>query len=237
MLGGGLARGTSTLLLGPSGAGKTTTAIFCLHAALLRGERATYYLFDEGLSTLLLRSRALGIDIAPFHESGQLHLVQIDPAELSPGEFACMVVEAVQNHRSRFVVIDSLNAYLQAMPGKSYLLLHMHELLTFLNHQAVTTILVVGQHGVIGNVQSELDLSYLSDAVLMFKFFEAEGAVRGAVLAIKSRVADNQKTIREFRLSSQVGLQIGGPLVGFEGILSGLPEYRGATRLMTDEGQ
>ena len=152
MLGGGLSPGTSTLLLGPSGVGKTTTAVRCMHAALERGERATYYLFDEGLSTLLMRSAALGMDVQPFVESGQLQIVQVDPAELSPGEFA-----AQRRRRGRrqfgasFVAIDSLNAYLQAMPGQSYLLLHMHELLTFLNHQSVTTMLIVGQHGVVGD--------------------------------------------------------------------------------------
>jgi circadian clock protein KaiC len=235
MLGGGLARGTSTLLLGPSGVGKTTTAMCCMHAALARGERATYYLFDEGLSTLLVRSQALGFDIQTFVDSGQVRIRQIDPAELSTGAFAAMVVEAVKQDRSSFVVIDSLNAYLQAMPGQTFLLLHMHELLTFLNHQGVTTILVVGQHGLVGDLRSELDLSYLSDAVLAFKYFEASGSVRSAITAVKSRVAENQRTIREFRLSREFGLQIGGPLLGFEGILSGLPRYAGSTRMMADE--
>jgi circadian clock protein KaiC len=234
ILGGGLARGTSNLLLGPSGVGKTTTAVRCVLAALQRGERATYYLFDEGLSTLLLRSEALGMDIRPYVESGQLHVAPIDPAELSTGEFASLVVDAVKVRGTRFVAIDSLNAYLQAMPGKAYLLLHMHELLTFLNHQAVTTLLIVGQHGVIGDVRSEVDLSYLSESVLMFKFFEAHGAVRSAVTAIKSRVSENQRTIHEFRLSRGSGLQIGEPLVGFEGIFGGLPEYSGATRMISD---
>ena len=232
MLGGGLSPGTSTLLLGPSGVGKTTTAVCCMHAALERGERATYYLFDEGLSTLVLRSKALGMDIERFIEAGQLRIVQVDPAELSPGEFACGVVDAVNVFGSTFVAIDSLNAYLQAMPGRNYLLLHLHELLTFLNHRSVTTILVVGQHGVVGDVHSELDLSYLSDAVLLFKFFEANGVVHSAVTAVKSRTFENQRTIREFRISRHGGIQVGDPLAGFEGILGGLSAYTGATRMM-----
>jgi circadian clock protein KaiC len=232
MMGGGLSPGTSTLLLGPSGVGKTTTAVRCMHAALERGERATYYLFDEGLSTLLMRSEALGMGVRPFVESGQLHIVQVDPAELSPGEFAAGVVDAVKEFGATFVVIDSLNAYLQAMPGQSFLLLHMHELLTFLNHQSVTTMLVVGQHGVVGTMRSELDLSYLSDAVLLFKFFETDGAVHSAITAVKSRTFQNQRTIREFRLVPGVGIEIGEPLAAFEGILGGLPVYGGATQML-----
>jgi len=234
MLGGGLSPGTSTLLLGPSGVGKTTTAIRCMHAALERGEKATYYLFDEGLSTLLMRSKALGMDVEPFIESDRLRIVQVDPAELSPGEFAVGVVDAVKQFGASFIAIDSLNAYLQAMPGQSFLLLHMHELLTFLNHQSVTTMLVVGQHGVVGTVRSELDLSYLSDAVLLFSFFEIDGAVHSAVTAVKSRTFQNQRTIREFRLKPAVGIEIGEPLVAFEGILGGLPVYSGKTTMMGD---
>jgi circadian clock protein KaiC len=233
MLGGGLSRGTSTLLIGPSGVGKTTTAVHCMHAALQRGERATYYLFDEGLSTLLLRSRMLRMDIEPFVRSGACRVVQVDPAELSPGEFASLVMDAVKVDGSSFIAIDSLNAYLQAMPGQAFLLLHMHELLTFLNHQAVTTMMIVGQHGV-GDVRTDIDLSYIADAILMFSFFEAEGAVRSAITAIKSRTAQNERTIREFRLSSGRGLQVGEPIVGFEGVVGGAVRYRGATRMLGD---
>jgi len=234
MFGGGLSPGTSTLLLGPSGVGKTTTAVRCMHAALERGERATYYLFDEGLSTLLMRSKALSMDVEPYIANGQLRVVQVDPAELSPGEFAANVVEAVTQFGASFVAIDSLNAYLQAMPGQSDLLLHMHELLTFLNHRSVVTMLVVGQHGVVGTMRSELDLSYLSDAVLLFKFFETAGAVKSAITAVKSRTFQNQRTIREFRLAAGIGIEIGEPLAAFEGILGGLPVYSGDTRMMAD---
>jgi circadian clock protein KaiC len=232
ILGGGLTRGTSTLLLGPSGIGKTTTVVQCMHSALKRGERATYYLFDEGRSTLLLRSRALGMDLAPYVESGQCKVIQIDPADLSTGEFASLVVDAVQRDGASFVALDSLNAYLQAMPGQSFLLLHMHELLTFLGHRGVITMVVVGQHGAIGNVRSDIDLSYLSDTTLLYGYFEAQGAVRSSITALKSRVAENERTIREFRLTAASGLQVGDPLSTFEGVLTGLPVYSGSTRML-----
>jgi circadian clock protein KaiC len=234
MLGGGLSRGTSTLLLGPSGVGKTSTAVHCMHAALQRGERATYYLFDEGLSTLLLRSRMLGMDIEPFVRSGACQIEQVDPAELSPGEFASMVVSAIDEGGSSFVAIDSLNAYLQAMPGQTFLLLHMHELLTFLNHRSVTTMMIVAQHGGIGDTRTDIDVSYLADAMLMFRFFEAQGAVRSAITAVKSRTAQNERTIRELRLSAESGLRIGEPIVGFEGVLGDAVQYLGATEMLGD---
>jgi circadian clock protein KaiC len=233
MLGGGLTRGTSTLVVGPSGVGKTSTAIHCMHAALRRGERATYFLFDEGLSTLILRSRLLGMDIEPFIASGSCGVVQIDPAELSPGEFALRVVEAV-DAGSSYIAIDSLNAYLQAMPGQTFLVLHMHELLTFLNHRGVLTMLVVNQHGSIGEVRGEIDLSYLADATMLFRFFEAQGEVRSAVTVIKSRTSANERSIREFRLSEDRGLQVGEPIAGFQGVVSGITRYTGRTRMMED---
>lgn len=235
MLGGGLVTGTNTLLLGPSGVGKTTTAVRCMLAALQRGERADYYLFDEGLITLRARAGALGMELAPFIESGQLTLHQIDPAELSPGEFASRVMDGVVHKGSRFVVIDSLNAYFLAMPGQGFLLLHMHELVSALNQQGITTMLVVAQHGLVGEVKSDVDLSYLSDAILVYRFFEAMGEVRTAIAAVKSRTGENQRGIREFRLSSQLGLQVGEALQGFQGVLSGVATYLGDTPLLDDD--
>jgi circadian clock protein KaiC len=235
MLGGGVSRGTSTLLIGPSGVGKTTTVVHCMHAALERGERATYYLFDEGLSTLFLRSRRLGMDIEPYVASGACRIVQIDPAEMTPGEFASLVVHAVTVEGSSFVAIDSLNAYLQAMPGQTFLLLHMHELLTFLNHRGVTTMLVVGQHGGVSAARTEIDLSYLADATLMFMFFETQGTVRSALTVVKSRTAQHERTIREFRLSDERGLEVGEPIVGFEGVIGGgAVQYTGETKMLGD---
>ena len=226
LLGGGLTPGTNTLLMGPSGAGKTTTAIRCILTALERGQKAAYYLFDEGLATLTLRCAALGMDIRPYIESGQLTLLQIDPAELSPGEFAANVRKSVEEIGAQFVAIDSLNAYLQAMPGEKYLLLQMHELLTFLNQQGILTILILGQHGVVGDMRSDVDLSYLSDTIMLFRFFESKGQVLKALSVVKSRTSAHEQTIREFRLTSN-GIEVGHPLTDFEGVLSGVPSYRG----------
>jgi circadian clock protein KaiC len=235
MLGGGLASGANTLLLGPSGIGKTCTAVRCMVAALESGRRASYYLFDEGLGTFLSRNRALGMDLAPHIKSGLLSLVQVDPAAMSPGEFANGVMKAVLEGHSSFVAIDSLNAYLLAMPGQAFLMLHMHELLNFLNQRGVTTMLIVGQHGLIGDVRSDIDLSYLSDAILLYRYFEVNGEVRSAISVLKSRTGANQRGIRELRLSTRRGLQVGELLVGFEGVLSGLPSYQGPTEMLDND--
>lgn len=234
MLGGGLAVGTNMLLLGPSGAGKTTTAVRCMLSALERGENADYYLFDEGVATLLTRSRNLGMALDEHIESGRLVIHQIDPASLSPGEFASRVVGGVSKRGATFVGIDSLNAYVHAMPGQSFLMLHMHELLTYLNQQGVLTLLIVGQHGLVGDVHSDIDLSYLSDAILLYRFFEAQSEVRTALAVLKSRTTQNERSIRELRLGSPSGIQVGDELRDFEGILAGAVAYTGSTPLLTD---
>jgi circadian clock protein KaiC len=234
MLGGGLAAGTSVLLLGPSGAGKTTTAVRCMLSALQRGECADYYLFDEGLATLLARSRNLGMALDGYIESGHLIIHQIDPASLSPGEFASRVVSSVKTRKARFVAIDSLNAYVHAMPGQSFLMLHMHELLTFLNQQGVMTMLIVGQHGLVGEVRSDIDLSYLSDSIVLYRFFETNSQVRTAISVLKSRTGQNQRSIRELRLGRPTGIQVGDELRGFDGVLAGAVVYTGSTPMLTD---
>lgn len=231
MLGGGMSPGTNTLLNGPSGAGKTTTAVRCGLTAIERGEKAAYYLFDEGVATMLARSRAMGMDLQPHLAAGRMQISQIDPAELSPGEFASRIRKAVEEDGVRFIVIDSLNAFLQAMPGEKYLLLQMHEMLSYLNQQGVITVLVLGQHGIVGDIRSDIDLSYLSDTILLFRYFEARGEVRKAVSVAKSRTTAHETSIREFRLTGG-GIEIGEPLKDFEGVLTGLPHYRGATPLM-----
>ncbi|WP_334188906.1 ATPase domain-containing protein [Noviherbaspirillum sp.] len=231
ILGGGLVSGTNTLLMGPSGVGKTTTAMRCMLAALERGERAAYFLFDEGVGTFIARGIALGMDLRPYLENGKLKMHQIDPAEKSPGEFAALIHDAVSVERVEMVAIDSLNAYLQAMPGEKFLLIQMHELLTYLNQHGITTLLVLGQHGLVGDIRSDVDLSYLSDSILAFRFFEAKGKILTAISAVKNRTNDHEHTIREFRLTSR-GLEIGDPLQNFEGILSGLPAYRGTTEML-----
>jgi circadian clock protein KaiC len=233
LLGGGLARGSNTLFSGPSGVGKTTTAIACVRAALQRGEKASYYLFDEGLGTLLTRSRALGLTIDTFVQDGQLQMHTLDPAEVSPGEFANMVRAAVDEQGVQTVVIDSLNAYLQAMSGDRHLLLQMHELLTYLNQRGVVTILILGQHGILGEIRTDVDLSYLSDAILLFRFFEARGSLLKAVSVIKSRTSEHELTIREFRLGKN-GVQVGQALTDFEGVMTGVASYKGALPLLSD---
>jgi circadian clock protein KaiC len=233
LLGGGLARGSNTLFSGPSGVGKTTTAIACVRAALMRGETAAYYLFDEGLGTLLTRSRALGLNIDSFVQERQLQMYTLDPAEVSPGEFANMVSAAVDEQGVQTVVIDSLNAYLQAMSGDKHLLLQMHELLTYLNQRGVVTILILGQHGILGEIRSDIDLSYLSDAILLFRFFEARGSLLKAVSVIKSRTSEHELTIREFRLG-KTGVQVGQALTDFEGVMTGVASYKGAMPLLAD---
>lgn len=230
LLGGGLVAGTNMLLNGPSGVGKTTTAVRCMLTALERGERATYYLFDEGLGILLERSLSLGMDLRPHLDSGRLVVQQIDPAELSAGEFLWRVRQAVEAG-SAILVIDSLNAYLHAMPGEKFLVLQMHELLTYLNQQGIKTLVILGQHGLVGNVRSGIDLSYLSDGILLFRFFEAQGEVRTAISVVKSRANAHERTIREFRLGAG-GVQVGEALRDFEGVLSGLPIYKGEMSML-----
>lgn len=233
LMGGGLPYGSNTLFTGPSGVGKTTTAMSCVLAALRRGERAVYYLFDEGLSTFLIRGRALGMDLASYIDSGHLRVVPLDPAEVTPGEFAHMVQHAVGDENAQVVVIDSLNAYLQAMPGSKHLLLQMHELLTYLNHRNVVTLLILGHHGVLGEMRSDVDLSYLADAILLFRFFEARGKLLKAVSMVKSRTTRHEQTIREFRMGPH-GLEVGEELTDFEGVLVGSTAYRGQLPLLGD---
>ncbi len=232
LLGGGLARGSNTHFTGPSGVGKTTTAIACTRAALQRGEKAVYYLFDEGLATLLIRSKALGLDIEPFLANGQLQMQTLDPAEVSPGQFANMVRIAVEGG-AKTVAIDSLNAYLQAMSGDKHLLLQMHELLTYLNQRGIVTLLILAQHGILGDVRGDVDLSYLSDGILLFRFFEARGQLLKAVSVVKSRTSDHELTIREFRLGKS-GIRVGEALTDFEGVMSGVASYKGKLALLSE---
>ncbi len=236
LMGGGLVPGSNMLFTGPSGVGKTTTALACVLAALKRGERAVYYLFDEGLGTLLIRAAALGLDVRPYLEAGQLTIVPLDPAEVTAGEFAHMVRHSVEDDHAQTIVIDSLNAYLQSMPGSKYLLLQMHELLTYLNHRNVMTILILGQHGLLGDVHADVDLSYLTDGILLFRFFEARGNLLKAMSMVKSRTTKHEQTIRQFRLGAS-GVEVGDQLKNFEGVLAGVTAYRGDTPMLGDQPQ
>jgi len=233
LLGGGLAPGTSLLFAGPAGVGKTTTAVGCARAAMDRGEKAAFFLFDEGTKTLLSRSSALGMDLDEHLADGRLLLRAIDPAQISAGQFSHFVREAVEREGATTVVIDTLNAYLIAMPGSNFLLLQMHELLTYLNLLGVTTILVLSQHGLAGDMANDVDLSYLSDSMLQFRYFEARGEILKAVSVVKSRASAHASTIHQFRLA-EGGIEIGGALIDFEGVMSGVARYRGDAALLGD---
>ncbi len=225
LTGGGLSRGTSTLLMGAAGAGKSTVAMQYIAEALERGENAALFSFEEGVSLTLGRASAMGHDLSTAHKNGNLTLQKVDPAELTPGEFAHQVREAVEGNNAKIVVIDSLNGYLYAMAHERHLVLHMHELLTYLNQQGVVTILITAQNGLLGdNMKSPVDLSYLADTILLLRHFEAFGGVHQAVSCVKKRSGTHERTIRELRIDPK-GVQVGPPLNEFRGILTGVPEY------------
>jgi circadian clock protein KaiC len=230
LMGGGFEIGTSVVLLGPAGTGKSTTALQYARAAAGRDERAAVFAFDERLETILERTRGLGMDIASDVEAGRLTVQTVDAAELSPGEFAHRVQAAVEGSGgtpgAKVVVIDSLNGYLQAMPEERFLIAQLHELLTYLGHKGVVTFLVVAQHGLLGSMQSPIDTTYLADAVVLFRFFEARGVVRQAISVVKKRSGKHERTIRELRIGSG-GVLLGGPLTEFHGVLTGTPSYCG----------
>ena len=225
LLGGGLDRGTSTLLIGPSGSGKSTLSTQYMCAALCRGEKGLLITFDETKRILLTRTRGIGIDLDTHVDSGLLELLQIDPARLSAGELAGLVREKVASG-SRFVIIDSLTGYLNSIPDEQHMLMQMHELLTFLNESGVVTILVLAQHGMIGTMATPVDMTYISDTVVMLRFFEAGGRIRRAVSVLKKRTGFHEDAIREYGIGSG-GIVIGAPLTGFQGVLSGVPSFHG----------
>lgn len=227
LLGGGLERGTNALLIGAAGVGKSSLALTYAIAAAGRGERSAIFAFDEGRGTIDARARALGLDLPGAIDAGLVLFQQIDPAEMSPGEFASIVRRRVERDGARVVVIDSLNGYLNAMPDGRFLILQMHELLSYLAQQGVVTILVLAQHGMVGPAETPLDISYLSDAVLMLRYFEHAGMVRRALSVVKKRSGYHEQTIREFRLGTR-GLVLGPPLQEFSGVLAGHPIYTGS---------
>ncbi|MEA2753916.1 MAG: circadian clock protein KaiC [Aliidongia sp.] len=235
LLGGGLERGTNALLIGAAGVGKSSLALTYAISAVQRGEVAAIFAFDEGRGTLEARARTLGLPLQESLDSGLLHFHQVDPAEMAPGEFAAVVRRTVETEKARLIVIDSLNGYLNAMPEERFLILQMHELLSYLGQQGVLTILILAQHGLVGPMDTPLDLSYLSDAVLMLRYFEHAGTVRRALSVVKKRSGNHEHTIREFRLTSG-GVKVGPPLTNFSGIFTGTPKYLGDPRpLMHDE--
>lgn len=235
LLGGGPLRGTSTLLTGPAGCGKTNVTLQYLGAALRRGERCCVYQFDERIGTLLTRSRALGNDLQPHIDSGLLELVQVDPADIAPGEFAWNVRQAVEERDCRMLVIDSLNGYMSSMPEEKQLLLQLHEVLSYLNQKGVATFLVNPQHGLVGTMSTgSLDVSYIADTIVLFRFFEARGRIRKAISVIKNRGGAHEDTIRELRIDDQ-GLRLSAPLDNFRGVLTGTPEFEGAGESLLED--
>ncbi|PPQ28356.1 ATPase domain-containing protein [Rhodopila globiformis] len=226
LLGGGPLRGTCMLISGPPGAGKTTLALQYVVAACVRGERCVLYQFDERVGTLMTRAARQGMDLTSWIDSGQLRLRQVDPAELSPGEFAVMLRREVETEGVRLVVIDSLSGFEAAMPQERQLILQMHELLANLNHQGVMTLLLYPQHALIDSTIADVSVSYIADTVLLMRFFEAAGRIRKALAVLKNRGGPHETTIRELRID-HAGLRIGEPLTDFEGVLSGTPIYKG----------
>jgi len=231
---GGLHYGTSTILVGPAGVGKSTLSMMYACAAVEKGQRAAVYLFDEGPETLFQRTSALGMDVKRYVDEGRITLRQIQLAELTPGELSYMVSCEVEQEGARVVIIDSVNGYMMATPQVRYLTMQFHEMLSYLNRNGVISILVVGQYGLVGSMQTPIDMSYLADSVVLMRYFEAGGAVRQAISILKKRTGDHERTIREFRMGPG-GLLIGEPLAGFHGVLTGVPEYKGeAGGLMTN---
>jgi circadian clock protein KaiC len=227
LLGGGVDRGSSTLVLGPAGNGKSLLTLHYADAAMRGGEKVGMFIFDEEITLLFRRAMAMGIDLARFREQRLLHISQIDAAELSPGEFSHKVQQCVETNGVQLVIIDSLNGYRAAMPEERSLLLHIHELLQYLNRSGVSTFLTLAQHGLVGDMQTPVDVTYLADTVILMRYFEAQGRVRRAISVVKKRTGDHEDTIREFRISN-LGLSVGPVLQNFQGILRGVPTFPGA---------
>jgi circadian clock protein KaiC len=236
LLGGGIEAGSSTLVLGPAGTGKSLAVIVFIAAAVARGEKAALFVFDEELGLLFARMKGIGIDLEAMQRSGDLLIEQVDAAELSPGEFAHRVRRRVDEDDIKTVAIDSLNGYQAAMPEENSLILHIHELLQYLNRRGAATFMTVAQHGLVGDMKAPVDVTYLADTVMLLRYFEAVGTVRRAMSIIKKRTGMHESTIREYRIDHR-GLTIGEPLDGFQGVLRGVPLYIGEGRpLLTEPG-
>jgi circadian clock protein KaiC len=233
LLGGGVERGSSVLILGPAGTGKSLLALNFVVGAIHRGEQAAMFVFDEELGLLFERAKGLGIQLQEMVDSGRLIIEQVDAAELTPGELSARVRHCVEESGARTVVIDSLNGYQAAMPEEQSLILHMHEILQYLNRQGVSTFLTVAQHGLVGDMKSPVDVTYLADTVVLLRYFEARGRVRRAISVIKKRTGAHEDTIREYRIDSE-GITIGEPLMNFQGVLRGVPELMDETHTMLE---
>jgi circadian clock protein KaiC len=236
MLGGGLSTGSTTLMLGPAGVGKSTMAMQFAVNAVKQGQMAAVYMFDEVLDTLIDRVEKLCLSkeggLRAYMDEGLMHAQQIDPAEMSPGAFAFEVRRAV-DQGAKVIIIDSLNGYLNAMPEERYLTTHLHEMFSYLNQKGVLTIMVVAQHGMIVGDHNggDVDVSYLADIVLLFRYFEAQGEIKQAVSVFKKRTGMHERTLREMRITSS-GLHVGEALREFQGIMTGVPRYEGGTNML-----
>jgi circadian clock protein KaiC len=230
---GGIDTGTSTLFIGPAGCGKSTIALRYAVSSAQRGEKAVIFTFDEALATLLERAKGLGMELAPLFANGTLEIQQIDPAELAPGEFVSRVRGLVDKEHLRVVVLDSLNGFLNAMPHEQFLAMQLHELLSYLGQQGVATILTLAQHGFIGSMQSTVDVSYLADTVLLFRYFEYAGEIRQALSVIKKRSGPHERAIRELILG-EGRITVGEPLKDFSGVLTGTPDFNGKGQNLED---
>jgi circadian clock protein KaiC len=226
LLGGGVETGSSVLVLGPAGTGKSTFVFQYIDAAVKRGEKAVMFIFDEELGLLFDRTRPMGFDFEAMTKAGTLTIEQVDAAELTPGEFAHRVRERVDSSKAKTVAIDSLNGYSAAMPSENSLVLHIHELLQYLNRQGATTFLTVAQHGLVGDMKAPVDVTYLADTVILLRYYEAIGRVKRAVSVIKKRTGWHEDTIREYRIGKS-GLSLGPPLEDFQGVLRGVPQFIG----------
>src|SRR4051812_44355631 len=236
LLGGGVERGSSMLILGPAGTGKSLLALTFVAGAIKRGEKAAMFIFDEELGLLFERAKGLSIDLQAMVDGGNLTIEQVDAAELTPGELSARVRRCVEQQEAQTVVIDSLNGYQASMPEEQALILHMHELLQYLNRQGASTFLTVAQHGLVGDMKAPVDVTYLADTVILLRYFEALGRVRRAISVIKKRTGAHEDTIREYRIDGR-GITLGEPLVGFQGVLRGVPELVDERpRLLADAG-
>lgn len=225
--GGGIDVGTSTMIGGPPGTGKSTLATQIMAACLNRGENAAMFIFEESLNVLLNRSEGIGIDLRGALDGGRVTIQQIDPAEMTPGEFTAQVCTAVEKQDIKLIVIDSLNGYLNAMPNDRFLTLHLHELLSYLAQRGVTTLIVGVHQGILGgNTSSAIDASYLADNVLLLRHFEFNGEVRQAISVFKKRGGLHERSIREYSISSE-GIHVGQMLQNFHGVLTGVPTFEG----------
>ena len=234
LVGGGLERGSATMIMGPAGVGKSSLALQFATSAAAAGERVTFFIFEEHRTVFLKRAASLGFDVTPLIEAGQMTVQQIDPAEMSVGEFAYAVRTSVETQGHTMVVIDSLNGYFNAMPEEHFLTLHLHELLSYLTDAAVTTIVIVSQHGALGHVTSPVDVSYLADAVILLRYYESRGAFGRAISMLKKRTSAHEQTVREFRLTSE-GVRVGPVLEEFRGILSGMQAAEAPPAVRTEQ--